>query len=823
VVLVALVAGLPSLRGGFLGGDDIQLVRNHVLVNHPSVAHAVRLFRPDANRDLYQPLPLLSFSANFALVRAMGLTAEAEGPRAGAWLFHLTNVLLHCANAALVWWLFARLCRGRGVAVAAGLLFAAHPLNVETIAWLNGRMMLLSTLFALASLLCFDAWACRKRWFFPVFCLLCVAGTMMSKVRIGLPVLMLVLLLQRGAWPPVRVWVLWVLAGATTASFVGLNLSLSRSMLAGGAALEGSGLVRAILALAWYLQHYVVPVGLAPWHPLPNPALWSTPGVPAALATLVVVAIVTGVSGRWSRVGLLGMLWFGATIAVTLPFFPARDLLVAERYAYLPAIGLHWIAAALVVWGIGWLHDRRGRRPAIAAGAAAVAIVVVLLGLSVRTCAFYRTSVTRALRIAACHPDAQGTWEQVANAHYHARQYEEALAAARRELTRFPDSQASSVIQIEGMSLFRLGLVDEAIEALHRAIAIDACGATAHARLAKIYEETGRLADAVSHYEQAVALAPNHNPAWTGLARVQRCRNDLDASRRAYERVIANNPYDPNAQVGLAEIAILQGDGSEAVDRLEVLVEWMPENAAAWTNLGVGYVSQGRPAVAVAAYGRALQLDAGNETAAVNLVAVLLTLGDVPRAVQVAHESLQVLPDSRPLLVACHDAYIAGQRPEAAVQLWHDAVAREPGAQELRAWYAWSVALDGRWQELAPQVAKQHVATGEGAALVTAACVLLHLHMGEPDAAVRRTQAILAATEPDPSDVADRMLRGLERFAVGHPGDPFPILVASMVLAARGDADAARAGIDLFKQTCSDKSWHDRADVLVARSASPVP
>ena len=92
--------GLPSLRGGFLAGDDIRLVRDHVLVNHPSVDHAIKLFRPDANRDLYQPIPLLTFAANFAVVHAVGLTAQAEGERAGAWVVHLTNVLSHANHRA---------------------------------------------------------------------------------------------------------------------------------------------------------------------------------------------------------------------------------------------------------------------------------------------------------------------------------------------------------------------------------------------------------------------------------------------------------------------------------------------------------------------------------------------------------------------------------------------------------------------------------------------------------------------------------------------------------------------------------------------------
>src|SRR3990172_7334055 len=100
VVLAAVVMGLPTLRGGFVGGDDHRLVLNHILVNHPSLAHAVQLFTI-VHRDLYQPLPLLTFSGEFALANLFGLFES--GVEGGAWLFHPTNVLLHAFNTILVW------------------------------------------------------------------------------------------------------------------------------------------------------------------------------------------------------------------------------------------------------------------------------------------------------------------------------------------------------------------------------------------------------------------------------------------------------------------------------------------------------------------------------------------------------------------------------------------------------------------------------------------------------------------------------------------------------------------------------------------------
>jgi hypothetical protein len=108
VAIVAVVTGLPSLRGGFLAGDDLHLILNHILVNHPTWGHALELLTLRAHRDLYQPVPLLTYSLDFVVVNALGLLPTTEGPHAGAWIFHLTNVLVHAVNAALVFFVIRR-------------------------------------------------------------------------------------------------------------------------------------------------------------------------------------------------------------------------------------------------------------------------------------------------------------------------------------------------------------------------------------------------------------------------------------------------------------------------------------------------------------------------------------------------------------------------------------------------------------------------------------------------------------------------------------------------------------------------------------------
>ena len=127
LVGAGLVVGWPALDGGFLGSDDEHLILNHALVNHPSLAHAVKLFTI-SHRDLYQPIPLLTFQIEFALFGGGSLDALAAA-------MHRTNLAIHILNGLLVWVLFRRLVGGRFVPLMTALLFVVHPLGVECFAW----------------------------------------------------------------------------------------------------------------------------------------------------------------------------------------------------------------------------------------------------------------------------------------------------------------------------------------------------------------------------------------------------------------------------------------------------------------------------------------------------------------------------------------------------------------------------------------------------------------------------------------------------------------------------------------------------------------
>ncbi|MBU0719566.1 MAG: tetratricopeptide repeat protein, partial [Planctomycetes bacterium] len=642
VALAAVVMGAPTLQGTFVGGDDHRLVLDHVLVNHPSIAHAIELFKI-VHRDLYQPLPLLSFQAEFAVAGLLGLFDEnLEG---GAWLFHLTNVLLHAINAVLVWVVVRSLHRreharlAEPIAIVAAVLFAIHPLEVEVVAWVNGRMMLLSTLFALASLATLARWLDDRRYGWALLTLLLATCCAISKIRVCLPVLMLIVLLAQRRKPTVQFMLLWISCTAVTAVFgwVNYQATAEAGMFSGAAHnLQGPKIVRALLALAWYFQHFVWPSGLASWYATPAVVSWSDGTTVRALAIVVPVLIVAGWYARHSRAAALSFAWFFVAMASTIQLVPTRNALAADRYMYLPITGLLWFMASFFCGAYERLRTRGPvRRTRIAAGVLGAAVVAAMIAQSWHVASFYNSSVDKSRRIAELYPDVPHVWERAAWACYRAEYYAQAIALAERELVHDDRNVRSDAHAVIGMSQFRMGQQDIAFESLRRAIEIDPQNSQVKYHFAQILAEAGHIDDAIRLLEESIEAAPLANPRILRLAALYRQVGRPEDARQLYEQALRNNPYDVPATMGLTELNLETGTKEayqDAARRLGTMLEWMPENAAAWVNLGVVRKALGQTGPAIRAYREALVHDPQHLTAALNLAMLYEGLGDSARA-----------------------------------------------------------------------------------------------------------------------------------------------------------------------------------------------
>lgn len=804
---LGLALGASTLTGRFVGRDDHTLVLDHVLVSRPSWAHAMELFRIQ-HRDLYQPLPLLSFSLEFALCKALDLRADLPWPEGGAWVFHLTNALLHALNAYMIARLLKRWDGRPIVAIAGACLFAVHPLTIEVVAWVNGRMMLLSTLFALAALIAADA-CVRRRSDDPcdggsrqpsdslpggqagsawqavdlsprggsaigpaVGMVICALLSAVSKIRVGLPLMMLLPLMipvrrvgygtmtsvtnhprhphalpvawirsgGRIACGRGRVcrpfWVAWALVSALTVGFAAINVqaTASRDMFEHAAGqMSGSRLARCVLALGWYLRHYVWPTGLAAWYEAPQTVSWTDPAILKSAGIVIVALLLLVVSLRHTRVGLFAAAFFLLGIGDTLPLVPARNLLAADRYMYLPMIGLVWATA--VAWHA--LSARRRGVPCVIAGASVhrtqvcgeaqvraprhpadesrprscllhvalygygvpVMVLGSLLAMSWHLAPTYKDVVAKTRRILEVHPDSPWVHERLGWAYYNTGDYDSAIKAGWEEYRRHRAESGCDALVLIGASHLAAGRPHEAVATLREALREKPDDAMAMYRLAVALTHTGDDEEAIELFRKALVELDQFNPGLTRAAAFMQAKGLTQEARGLYEQVLRNNPYDMNAAFELARMDMSEGRMDAAAARLERVLSWAPEFTAGWTNLGVCLESLGRQPEAREAYEQAIRWDPSAIEAMLNLARMEQAEGRTPAAEGMLMRALEASAWRDDVLESAAGFYIGNARSDEAANLWmrRDRSAGLRADQLAR--YACTLAFAGRAEE----------------------------------------------------------------------------------------------------------------------------
>jgi tetratricopeptide (TPR) repeat protein len=835
IALAALAMGLPTTRGGFVGGDDHRLALNHVFVNHPSWEHAVKLFTVQ-HRDLYQPLPLLTFQAEFLVAQTFDLFRD--GPDAGGWFFHLNNVFLHTINAILVFFVVRMLqtCQVRGGAVAslagserrrttcehtvdgawpvataavAGLLFAVHPLQMETIAWLNGRMMLLSTLFLLLALLVFSSWLDRPRPATAVLTLLLVVLCAISKVRIGLPVLLLIVAYLRAGGFRTRFWSLWIPVTLVTAIFAYVNVEATSDVELfeqGAAYLRGPRLARVLMALAFYFEHIVWPTGLSSYYPTPPLVAWSDPAAKRALIVVGIAFALLAWAAWRSRVFRSGILWFAATVFATLPIFPARNILAADRYMYVPLIGVGWIVGAFATAFFARTVVHRARSVRFGVPAAVGGLLVPLfIGIGWYTAHFYETPLLKTQRVADLFPDTPRVWEPYGWTLHSLGRYDEAEYAARMELRHDAPKVRGGAYLLLGVCALDRGDVREAVRLMEQSIQEDPESARTMFRLGGVYELSGDPAKAAEYYEKSVALTPMHNPSLNRLASCYRLLGRPDDARDVYQRALDfSHGYDVHSVMGLVELDLDDGSRERLVaarDRLEELLSWMPENLDARTNLGVVLTRLGSLQEAAKVYGDVLSSDPQHVTANLNLAQLLVQAGAADRAARHFQIAADVGPGTLEQAIAVHDYLVDGRQTLRLPSLWERYLVKAGESTEALAYTAWAHALVGnvsRAREILASLADADSPTARAATLYA------DLAAGSfDDAWSHASHPRLAAA--DAARTRRQLLAALQYFDSRNPNLAWTFCLAGRILLAGNNSDAAKISAELCENHCRDE------------------
>ena len=628
VVALGLFSYSNALGGAFVF-DDVRQIRDNPIIRD------LGSFLPGRYAGLpNRYVAYLTFALNYRL----GGLATAG--------YHLVNVVIHVANALLVYALVRLTFRtprlkasalarsSRAIAAVAAALFVAHPLQTQAVSYVAQRLTSLATTFYVGTVVLYAALrlgdgALRSRWRAVAGGVAVVATALLAmktkEIAFTLPAV-------AAAWdlflfrPGRRLLLLIPLA--VTALLVPLGVAGDGGTLSGvlddmgRLAAETPNIPRSVYALtqtrvvATYLRMLVLPLGQNVDHDVRLSTSLADPAVLGATAVLVFLvagAVVLLVRARRTHraegvLVAIGVAWFFITLSVESSIIPIRDVM-AEHRTYLPLAGVALALATALLTAA-----ERIPAPVTQVLRLTLALLVTTGPLAVATYArnrvwdddvsLWRDAVDKSpvkarprVNLGAAHGN-RGELDAAAREYEQAVRIAPDLAEARRNL---------------GGTYFKLGRIDEAIREYHEVVSLKPGWAEAHSSLGAAYEAKGQRDDAIREYRDAIRLDPALVDAHANLGAASIANGRLDDAAAAYREAIRLAPDRADAHFGLGFILAQRGRPADAIVPYARAAELRPSLEYA-LNLAVALDDAGRAREAIAWFERYLELAGGRET-----------------------------------------------------------------------------------------------------------------------------------------------------------------------------------------------------------------
>ena len=549
LLAVGLVFG-QTVHHDFIDLDDTALVSLNPHVTGGLTADALKWAFTHCHAGAYAPATWITHM----------LDCQLYGLNAGG--HHLTNIILHAATVVLLFLVLRQMtgCLWPSAFVAA--VFAVHPLQVQSVAWVVERKDVLSGLFFVLTLGAYTHYA-RQRSFrrYLIVVVLFVLGLMAKPMLVTLPFVLLLL----DYWPLGRMTAATTTGpnsnggGNATATLILEKLPLFAVAAVFCAVVICSYHAQAVdriyphFPLWWrignapvsyvtYLGMFFWPVGLGIPYPRPSLdlSLWKVFG---AVTVLVVVTLSTLAWRRKHPYLLVGWLWYLGMLVPVIGLLPMGMETMADRFMYLPHIGL----AIALTWGVADAsRSRYWPRSRAACGAVAILVLAVLTGCAWRQTSFWRDSEMLWTHTLACTPPNSVARHALGNTFLGRGQIGKAIEQYEAAISIDPD-YAMAHYNL-GVALASMGRLDEAIAQYQEAVHLRPDDAVAHNNLGNALLIRGQIEKGLSHCQEALRIDPELAEAHYNVGNVHYFRGHVDEAIAEYRKALQINPHYEDAQ-----------------------------------------------------------------------------------------------------------------------------------------------------------------------------------------------------------------------------------------------------------------------------------
>ena len=536
---------------------------------------------------------------------------------------HLTNVLFHALATLL---LFAALKRMTGALWRSALvafLFALHPLHVESVAWIAERKDVLCAFFWFLTLWCYARYAQRPGLGRYVLVLLGFCGGLMAKPMIvTLPFVLLLL----DVWPlrrANRLAILWeklplfaLAAGASLATYAAQQQG--HAVRSFGSLPAGSRIANALATYIVYIARMFWPAKLAVYYPYSHDLpVWYAVAAGVALAGISVLAL------RWFRRRpylAVGWFWYLGTLVPVIGFVQVGGQSSADRYMYLPMVGL----TIMLSWGAADFVKRypRARTVVAVSAVAACSACLVLTWLQLRYWANSGTLFEHAVEVTAGNHIAHNNLA----AYYVAQMRNEEAWGHVIEALRIRPNYAEAHVNLATI-LRRLGKADDSEREYRVALSLQPDNVEAHSGYGALLLSQGRTDEAMREFWEVVQLRPEHADGHYDLGRMFAAVGRTDEAMAQFSETIRLRPDHAEAHHSLGFALMSRGRLNEALAQFDAEARLKPTDASVHNTLGMLLASAGRLDEAIAQFTEALRIKPDFDAARKSLATTLARRG----------------------------------------------------------------------------------------------------------------------------------------------------------------------------------------------------
>ena len=577
ILLLTFGIYMPVLQYGWINGADHVFIIENSLVHSLSMSSVLDIFLSTVNGS-YQPLTFISYAVEISLTGNPYHT------------IHLVNLILHLLNIIILFRLLRILSNKLYVALIAALLFAIHPMNVETVSWMSSQGQLLCAFFLLIGLLSYLKYLrveVRKKRYFRLSLLWFIFALLSNPIAIAFPFLLILIdflqnrKLRESAQEKFPMFILSLLFLLISV----LSMSGAETHLTSGPGVFNS-LIYDLYAIAMWMLKFIVPYSLAAYHPYPS---GFSPLIIIFIVFLIALLLSVFLFLKKKRLLLSGLLFYLITIVTALLFSADGHSMIQEQDAYIPYMALFFLTGALFYY---LLNLEMLKRKVFAASIVSVFCVysLLMIYLTYERVGVWASSDRLWSEVIETYPDDHYAYFMRGDYWAMTGKYEKAMFDYNQCIRR--NKNAYESINNLGLLYLEENETRLALAEFNRAIEINEHFYKSFLNRGIAYMRIGKNNAAMEDMDRAAELNPDEPLVYYNRGLLFERLNSLQDAIHEFSRAISLDPYRfifyqdrGKAYVWMKEFYFAELDFSKAID-LD------PYNAGIWFRRSLARVSQ---------------------------------------------------------------------------------------------------------------------------------------------------------------------------------------------------------------------------------------